>query len=230
MTRLIRLLQRLPASLWLYWGFLAVLLVMFALLAEEVVERDTIGLDRAILESLDRWRTPGLDLAAGILNVVGGSYVLAPLTFIVFLLLWRRWSRSAVFVGLAVFGAMALSGLAKLVFERPRPQAFEALVHAEGFSFPSGQTMSSTAVALAAYFSIRALAPAWRWPALAIGAAFALAVGVSRSYLLVHYPSDVIAGWILATAWVLGVHAAYSVGTRDRRGPESPPPTSKASR
>lgn len=212
MKRLIRLLQRLPASLWLFWGFLAGLLFMFAMLAEEVVERDPIGFDRATLEALDRWRTPGLDVVAAILDVVGGSYFLAPLTLVAFLLLWRRWPRSAVFVGLAVFGAMALAGLAKLVFERPRPEILEALVHAEGFSFPSGHTMSSTAVALAAYFAIRALAPAWRWPALAIGMVFALAVGVSRSYLLVHYPSDVIAGWLLATAWVLGVHAAFSAG------------------
>lgn len=229
MTRLLRLLQRLPAGLWLYWGFLFALLYLFSQLAEEVVEREPIAFDQAILEALDRWRTPGLDLAAGVLNVVGGSYFLLPLTAIVSIALWRRRPRSAVFLGLAVLGAVAINGLAKLYFERVRPESFEGLVSAEGFAFPSGHAMGSTAAALAAYFLIRAHAPALRWSALALGAVFALAVGVSRSYLLVHYPSDVVAGWILATAWVLGVHAAFSAGPRGWRGYGSPPPTAEAS-
>lgn len=218
MTRLMRLLQRLPASLWLFWGFLVALVYAFALLAEEVAEHDTIAFDNQILEAVGRWRTPGLDLVAGVLNVVGGSYFLLPAMLIVSIVLWRRWSMSAVFLGLAVFGAMALNGLAKFFFERGRPEQFEAIVHAEGYAFPSGHTMGSTAVALAAYLLIRAHAPAWRWLALAIGAVFAVAVGISRTYLLVHYPSDVVAGWILATAWVLAVHATLSVGPTRWRG------------
>lgn len=226
MRRLTQLLKRLPVSLWLFWGFLFALVYMFALLAEEVVERDTIAFDYAILEAVDRWRTPGLDLVAGALNVVGGSYFLLPMTLIASIIVWRRWSRSAIFLGLAVVGAMALNGLAKVLFERGRPEQFEALVHAEGYAFPSGHAMGSTAVALAAYFLIRAHAPAWRWWALAIGAIFAVAVGISRTYLLVHYPSDVVAGWILATAWVLGVHAAYPAEPTQRRGSTGPLPSS----
>lgn len=209
MTRLLRLLKNLPPSLWIYWAFLVGLLYLFALVAEEVLERDPIAFDQAILEALDRWQTPSLDLIAGFLDVTGGSYFLLPATLLVSVLLWRIRPRSAVFFGLAVIGAMALNGLAKLYFERARPDGFEALVPAEGFAFPSGHTMGSTAVALAAYLVVRTHAPAWRWLALVLGAVFAVAVGVSRSYLQVHYPSDVLAGWILSTAWVLGVYAWY---------------------
>lgn len=228
MDRWMRLIKRLPLALWLYWGFLALLLYGFALLAAEVIEGERIAFDLAILTTLESWRSDGLGLVAGLLDITGGSYVILPVTLVVVVVLWQRWPRTAIFFGLAVIGAIALNGLAKLYFERARPDAFEALVPAEGYAFPSGHTMSSTALALAAYLVVRAHAPAWRWTALALGALFAVAVGISRSYLQVHYPSDVLAGWILSTAWVLGVYAWFASG-RPRRASTRASPDPPAS-
>lgn len=210
MTALVSYLRGLPRTLWLYWAFLLALLYGFALLAEEVLEHERIRFDRAVLALLEARQSSGLDALAGALDLVGGAYVLLPLALVATAVLWRRHRRSGVFFALAVLGAMALNGVAKAVFERSRPDRFEALVAAVGYAFPSGHTMGSTALALALFCLVRFHARRWQGPALALGVLFAVAVGVSRSYLQVHYPSDVIAAWLLSTAWVLGVNAWYS--------------------
>lgn len=210
MSVLLRYLRSLPPALWLYWGLLLASLYGFALLAEEVIKRERIAFDRATLTLLERHQSDWLDAATTLLNVVGGSTFLIPVTIAVSTLLWHRHRRSGVFFALAALGAMGLNLVAKVAFERARPDLFEALVPAGGYAFPSGHTMSSTAVALAAFFVIRFHALRWQGLALALGALFALAVGVSRCYLQVHYPSDVLAGWVLASAWVMGVNAWYA--------------------
>lgn len=201
-----------PRVLWAYWAMLGVLLYGFAVLAEDVLEQERIGLDRAVLAAVERARDGSLGGVARALDLVGGAYVLVPLVLVATLVLWRRRHRDAVFFGLATLGAFGLVVLAKVVFERTRPDLFAALVPADGYSFPSGHTVASTAVALASFFVVRrntsrrAFLP---WLVLALGAVFALAVGLSRVYLQVHYPSDVVAAWALSAGWVLGVNAWY---------------------
>lgn len=78
MKFLIRYLRILPRSVWLYWGFLLVLLYGFAVLAEDVIERDGIAFDGLFLGMLQNWRTESLDAAAISLDVVGSSYFLIP--------------------------------------------------------------------------------------------------------------------------------------------------------
>lgn len=210
MSLLFRQLKNLPLVLWLYWGSLLTLLYGFALLAEEVLERERLGWDRAGLAFLQSWQTPVLDAAADLFNLVGGAYFLAPLAVAVTVTFWRRRRRSGVSFGVAVGGAMGLNVFSKLVFERSRPEVFEALVPADGFAFPSGHTMGSMAFALATFFVLRFHASRWQWVVLGLGLLFGLAVGTSRLYLQVHYPSDVLAAWLLSSAWVLGVNAWYA--------------------
>ena len=210
MRSLLRYLRSLPPGLFAYWGMLLALIFAFAFLAEVVLSGEDIAFDARILTLLDRVSGKILDALASLLDVVGGSYLLLPVSLVLVALLWRRHRRSAVFFALAFWGATLLNGLAKIVFERARPELFEALVPAEGYAFPSGHTMGSTAFALALALILRARRPRWWWLGLLAGVVFAFAVGASRSYLQVHYPSDVIAGWSLSTAWVLGAHAWYS--------------------
>ena len=210
MRSLLRYLKSLPPGLFAYWALLLALIFAFALLAEEVLDGEDLSFDAQVLTLLDRIHGDALDALASLLDVVGGSYFLLPVSVVVVFLLWRRHRRGAVFFALAFWGATLLNGLAKLVFERARPELFEALVPAEGYAFPSGHTMGSTAFALAAALILRAYQPRWWWLGLVAGVLFAFAVGASRSYLQVHYPSDVLAGWSLSTAWVLGAHAWYS--------------------
>ena len=105
----------------------------------------------------------------------------------------------------SVAGAAALTGVMKLVFHRPRPELWPRLVTESGASFPSGHSMYSAAFVVA--LILLAWPTRWRWPALVAGTVFTLVVGWSRVDLGVHYPTDVLAGWLSGTAWVLGVYS-----------------------
>jgi undecaprenyl-diphosphatase len=73
------------------------------------------------------------------------------------------------------------------------------------FSFPSGHAMQSMAVGAA--LVILLWETRWRYVALLLSASFVLAVGLSRIYLGVHYPSDILAGWAASVAWVVGLRS-----------------------
>lgn len=109
-------------------------------------------------------------------------------------------------------GAIANSSL-KLVVARPRPDELVPIVVEPGYSFPSGHSLS----AMVAYGVLAVLVARTSWPnpirgvVLAALAAVAVVVGLSRIYLGVHYPSDVLGGWLLGIAWV-ALFAGLSVG------------------
>ena len=104
---------------------------------------------------------------------------------------------------LAVAGATLLNVTAKVIFQRPRPDELGAVLVEKGFSFPSGHTMANAAFGIAlAYIFWRS--PRTRWVSL-VALAWAVAVGLSRNYLGVHYPTDVLVGFLTSLAWVTGL-------------------------
>ncbi|MDQ6601630.1 MAG: phosphatase PAP2 family protein, partial [Chloroflexota bacterium] len=113
----------------------------------------------------------------------------------------RRWADIALLIA-AMIGATLLSPLTKHLVSRVRPTAFFRTA-ATGYSFPSGHTLNATCLALALGFIVwrmpwhRAMKIAWT-PALAI---YAVCVGASRVVLGVHYPTDVLGGFLLGAAW-----------------------------
>ena len=100
-----------------------------------------------------------------------------------------------------------LTLLLKLALPRQRPNLWPRLVSESDASFPSGHAMYSLALVLGVLLLCWSLPRfrRWRWAALGAGLAFSLLVGVSRLYLGVHYPSDVLAGWLTALIWVPGI-------------------------
>ena len=99
---------------------------------------------------------------------------------------------------------------AKHYFARARPDLWLSLAPETTFSFPSGHAMGS--MTLAAVVTALAWNTRWRWPACLAAIAFALLVGMSRVYLGVHFPSDILAGWSAALAWTAGVYAVVFRG------------------
>ncbi len=185
------------------------MLYAFAELADNVRERETIAFDRPILAWLAGHRTTLLTNIAFFLDVAGSVYLLGPLTLVVAVLLRRRSRRSVVFLTLSVGGALGLNLAAKALVGRLRPDLFERLSIAPGYSFPSGHTMVSTAFFLALFLVSVRFWPRYRWLSGTVSVLLILAVGVSRSYLQVHFPSDVLAGWLLAGAWVLSLNGWF---------------------
>jgi len=210
----------------------AALLGGFALLADEVLEGDTLGFDTAVLAAT---RTPGnpadplgpvwLEEAARDLTALGSFTVLGFIIIIVTCdLLLRRKLRIAAFLVTAVISGTILSTGLKSVFDRARPD-LPAVARVFTASFPSGHAALSAVVYLTLGVLLAEAASRWRFRLLYIGVAIGLtlAVGISRVYLGVHYPTDVLAGWLLGTSWALlcWVVAELLDARRDRNGEEA---------
>ena len=188
--------------------FVAVLLPLwgFGELAEAVGAGRDFVFDRPILEWLHAHETPTLDRLALLFSRLGYQYGVIPFDIVlVVALLLRHRRRDAVFAAISFIGSALLNVSAKHYYGRARPSLWESLAPETTFSFPSGHAMGS--MTLAAVGVSLAWSTRWRWPVLAISVPFVLAVGASRPYLGVHYPSDVLAGWAAALAWVIGVYA-----------------------
>ena len=112
--------------------------------------------------------------------------------------------QEAAFLMLALLGASLLGHLTKLLVARPRPDLYAALVSIPiDWSYPSAHTMQAVAFAVALIFVFAKRRALW---AVFLGVAV-FAVGLSRIYLQVHFPSDVLAGALAALCWVAGLHA-----------------------
>lgn len=184
--------------------FLGLLLPLwtFAELAEDVYEREGFGFDEPLLRLAHALGTPGLDRFQLLLSELGYAWFVVPFDVVLVLVLaWRRRVREALFAALALGGSGLLNLGAKHVFARARPALWESLAPEHTFSFPSGHAMGSMTLAWVAV--LLAWRTAWRWPVVLVAFPFAILVGLSRIYLGVHFPSDILAGWTAASAWTV---------------------------
>ncbi len=184
----------------------------FAALVDGLREERALGFDIPLLRMMHSVANPTLDHVFLAISAVGyGGGVLPADALLVLWLACARYTREALFAGIAVLGSLALDAAIKHFFARARPSAWESLVHESSYSFPSGHAMASMTLALVVVLLCWSgrLRGAWRvrWPTTCVAAFFVLLVGLSRVYLGVHFPSDVLAGWAAATAWVVSVHA-----------------------
>lgn len=188
-------------------------LLGFAELAGEVIEGETHAFDEAVLLALrepadtadpigPRW----VEAAFRDLTALGGTTVLTVVTLVTFgYLLLARKAATALLVFVAVGGGTVLSSLLKSAYQRPRPDVVAHLVEVSSQSFPSGHAMLSAVTWLTLGTLLATVQPTRRLKAyvLGVGIAIAFLVGVSRLYLGVHWPTDVLAGWCIGTAWAL---------------------------
>ena len=188
----------------------AALLLLFGAIADEVVEGDTLQLDRAILMS---FRTPGnpTDLIGPewfeemVRDVTAlGSYafvIIVVAAAIGYLLLVRKYGLALLLLA-AEAGGMLFSTLLKELFDRPRPD-LEHAARVFTASFPSGHaTLSSvTFLTLGALLTRTNADHKSKAYFMGIAVVLTIMVGLSRLYLGVHYPSDILAGWCIGSAW-----------------------------
>ncbi len=191
---------------------LVVLLAGFGLIADEVSEGETMKIDEAVLMSL---RTPGdptdpigpawLEEAARDVTALGSFTVLTILITVVVLhlfLIGRK--RTGWFLTASVIGGTLLSSGLKSLFDRPRPD-LTGVARVFTTSFPSGHATVSAVVYLTLGALLAEMTESRSQKVLYLGSAVLLTVmvGLSRVYLGVHYPTDVIAGWSIGAGWAL---------------------------
>ena len=190
-------------------GVLAVLGTVFATVLEDVNENEELAsLDSPMRRFLIEAREPGLDRFFTVITWAGSRGVLMPLVLLVGLWLgWRTRSwRPLIFLALCQGGAAVLSAVIKLIVARPRPPA-QALVDVMTYGFPSAHATAAAAGWISLAIVLGARTPR-RGGKIALGMGAVLIaglVGVSRIYLGVHEPTDVLAGWSLGALWVVAI-------------------------
>lgn len=183
---------------------IAVLSMSFVKLAIEVRENETNQFDDGILQGIHSMSSTFLDQFVPVLTNIGGFIVVSAVTAIILgLFVYKKEYYRAVLVALCMGGALTLNLILKSVFERARPDLWEKIVHESSYSFPSGHAMMSAALGFALIVVL--WNSRWRWWAVWFSAIFIPLVAFTRLYLGVHYPTDIIAGWLVSGAWVMTV-------------------------
>jgi undecaprenyl-diphosphatase len=178
----------------------AVPLVLFAELADEVRESEAFPFDGPLLQLAHGAGSPAMDATMRLASGVGFAWGVIPADLvIVAALVLLGHVRRSLFFALAVGGSATLNMAGKAAFARQRPDLWLSIAPEHTFSFPSGHAMGSAT--LAAAVALLLWRTAWRWPAIVLGAGFVVWVGASRVYLGVHFPSDILAGWAAAVGW-----------------------------
>jgi undecaprenyl-diphosphatase len=179
-------------------------LLFFGWLAEEVLESDASQFDDAVRTATHRLASPALTSTMQVFSCLGSVALLLTLTLLsILFLLYFHERRAASLLAITVGGVYLLEIILKSAFHRGRPTAFFGNAPPSS-SFPSGHAMASLCFygALASLLSARTLGRGARW--LIWTAAFLLVgmIGFSRVYLGVHYPSDVLAGYLAGLVWI----------------------------
>jgi len=205
--------RRLTRSAIVLAAISALLAVGFYSLSLAVVRGSTGDLDRqavlAMRQSDDlsdpigpRWAEElGRDFTA-----LGGVAVIVLLTFTVTAFFWlSSMHRAAAYVAIASLGSLLISSGLKQLFDRPRPDLVPHGAHVYTSSFPSGHSTMAAAAYLTLGLVASQFVPRRRLKVLFIGVAMfiTMVVGISRVYLGVHWPSDVLAGWTVGLSWAL---------------------------
>jgi len=185
----------------------------FAALFDEVREGDTLDFDHRVLLA---FRVPGhpeqtigppwVETSVRDVTALGSNLIISFIALAVAGYLALAGKRgAAAYVLVAIVGAMLLGNLVKHLADRPRPDLVPHAVEVFTTSFPSGHATDSAAAYLTLGALLARLQPARRLKAYALSLAvlITLAVGLSRLYLGVHWPTDVLAGWTLGGGWAL---------------------------
>lgn len=174
----------------------------FAAIADSIREGDAQRYDTALLSSIHSIGTAQLDTFFVYATNLGGTIYIAIITIgLIVYLLYKQRKHDALLIATSVGGAVVINLVLKVVFGRTRPDLWGHLVTEASFSFPSGHAMVSSALA----FAVMAVVwnTKWRYITIVVGLLYVALVGFSRLYLGVHYPTDVLGGWLVSLSWVV---------------------------
>jgi membrane-associated phospholipid phosphatase len=200
----------------------AALLIAVWWIVGRLLGTHTSGVENRLMRHLEQARGTAVEHIAEAASTFGSARVLLPLVAVVAIIAALR-ARLAVAVVLAVstLGGLVLSDSVKLLVARARPPLPHRLVSVAGWSFPSGHATQSAAILPALALAAVAFGVP-RVLAMTLAVIGVLGVGLSRIMLGVHYPTDVLAGWLLGGTWFLLTTAVIRTDGPDPGRPSAP--------
>jgi undecaprenyl-diphosphatase len=201
------------------WGIMVcmTLLGIFAKLAEDVLHNKLKTFDTIVGNFVYSFTEPGLTKAAIFITTLGSAYVEIPLLLAAggWLLFRYKHTWETVILAISLAGGGLLNTILKDFFRRSRPD-IRHLVEAGGYSFPSGHAMVAASfygmLGYLVWLNLRKQSKR-SWYVIVITVALIFMIGLSRIYLGVHFPSDVIAGFAAGGAWlvtcIIGLHTIH---------------------
>ena len=179
-------------------------LIIFALLTIEIQKNSVIlAWDTSILLAIHQTAQTQIDMFATILTDFGIYWGVIPLTAAIsWFLLYHKKRQEALYLLTTVLGCAIISPTIKILVQRQRPHLWTSLYPLpKDFSFPSGHAMWSMTFVVA--LVILTWGSRWSFLVLVSGGLFVVAIAWTRLYLGVHFPSDILAGWLLSIAWAV---------------------------
>ena len=192
----------------------------FAIVAAEIRAGALDRLDRAVELAIHRLDARPPDLAMDAAAQLGANVVLLPVVAAVTALAIRMRRRAvAIILVIDTVVVIAAYSLLKVMFSRERPRLFDKIALPTGYSFPSGHAMSAVGIYGVIAAALIALYPRARRPVIAAAIALIAMIGLSRIYLGVHWPSDVIGGFLGGVPpLVVSIHLIHHPRGDPRRG------------
>jgi undecaprenyl-diphosphatase len=205
----------------LTWAFFVSLLsaISFGAIALLVTDHKVVQFDREIISFIQGLETPTLTNIMKLFTFVGGGFPVVVVTLIILVFLYKvlhHRSELILFIGVVV-GSVILNETLKLIFKRARP-VLHRIIDANGFSFPSGHSMAAFSLyGVVAFLLWRHISTALgRSMLIVISIVMIIMIGISRIYLGVHYPSDVLGGFLASGSW-LAISIWYYQRYQERR-------------
>ena len=182
------------------------LLFLLACIADGVAHSETLRFDNTIREYVHRFASPPMTLVMRAFSVIGGQVLTALAIMVPLALWWRGMRRASLWLVTTTLGALVLDLSLKYAFHRTRPTPYFGGTPLT-YSFPSGHSLFSFCFygTLAGLLAARTPSRNLKTLIYVSAGLLILCVGLSRIYLGVHYPTDVIAGYLAAAVWVSAV-------------------------
>lgn len=187
------------------FGLAVCLIILFivAKLAEEVLDKEAFAFDTTFLLWLHQFSNPSLDKLMLFITNLGNPTTVVIVAFITLAILWWRRYRLEIMVFiLTSLGGLILNTGLKLFFSKPRPQLWKQLITEKTFSFPSGHAIGSMVLYGFVAYLLAFYYPKFSILIYTLAVILIGAIGLSRLYLGVHWPTDVIAGYGVGFLWL----------------------------
>ncbi|WHY79655.1 phosphatase PAP2 family protein [Neobacillus sp. WH10] len=182
-----------------------VCVLSFGLITLLISDNTIIDFDRDVIAAIQGLESPFLTKVMKFFTFIGSTPFVIILCIVLIFFLYKvlhHRSELILFIS-AIIGSAVLNQILKQVFHRARPN-FHRLIDISGYSYPSGHAMNAFTVYVIITFLLwRHISTKWGRSILIIFSAFMiLAIGTSRIYLGVHYPSDIIGGYLASGFWL----------------------------